>query len=209
MERSTKMTMILCAALAIGLRGAPSQQPAPKNNAKAKTPTKAKPKPGVISGRVFLITKSGDIKPARLAKMYLLPWGNDVDKSVAKIWGDELDKAAKKYIQELNAANKDGSSLNMSDAYICRKELATYDEALTATLRWAVAQSVPPEIVIGNADEEGNFKFAGLAPGIYTVAVFGRAGFNEARWLDTGVTVKPDTETSLKLSSSEAACIVE
>ena len=42
----------------------------------------ARPKPGVISGHVFAITAGGDIKPARLAKAYLL-YSSDESRTAA------------------------------------------------------------------------------------------------------------------------------
>jgi hypothetical protein len=40
---------------------------------KPKTASKpASPGPGIVSGRVFAITGGGDVKPARMAKVYLM-----------------------------------------------------------------------------------------------------------------------------------------
>src|ERR1035441_9303294 len=62
--------LLVTAMLMSTLRG---QQPsaAPKAAPKKTTPNANTARPGTMSGRVFAITASGDLKPARLAKVYV------------------------------------------------------------------------------------------------------------------------------------------
>lgn len=77
-------------------------------NAQTTTPSKAtisapKPapastrKPGTVSGRVFAITAGGDIKPARLARVYLIYSSIDI----LKAWYDGLSAARTLYLSQL------------------------------------------------------------------------------------------------------------
>ena len=178
---------------ALVLHAAPPQQPVP---AKAKAP--AKPKPGTVSGHVFAITASGDLKPARIAKVYLFSWHGG-DGSAAAAWADEMHKYLSELPEDYARLGKD---------LICRKELLTYDAAVVGALKWVTEKNATDQAVITDADEEGNFAFKNVAPGLYTVLATGRAGFNEARWLNPEVTVRAGYETALKLSSPEKACVV-
>src|ERR1019366_8109322 len=70
-------------------------------------------KTGVVSGSVFLITKGGDLKPARMAQVYLLyisgsvnatGANSDESSTVGSFWLDSLliamDDYDKKYTRE-------------------------------------------------------------------------------------------------------------
>ena len=59
-----------------------------------------KPKPGVASGRVFAITPAGDIKPARLARVYLLSLDN---LAAIHAWYDTLHLAKVQYMAQIKA----------------------------------------------------------------------------------------------------------
>jgi hypothetical protein len=179
--------------------------------------------PGVVSGRVFAITVSGDLKLARLAKVYLflLSGGAKFDgDSVSLAWSHselkaagEMAKAEKDREDSYSRTGKDvdGSTDFDGDgakSIVCRRELLLYDEAVGETEQWATGQKKTSQIVCADADEEGYFKMT--APvGTYTLIARGRAGFNEAFWkAGDWVNAEAGTETTIKLTSPEKSCLV-
>jgi hypothetical protein len=183
----------------------------------AKTPAKkgamAQLKPGIVSGRVFLITGGGDIKPARMAKLYLLYLtgelaGRDPGDPAATVFGKVgLKVLARMYQKE------EEEGYNWSDSYLCRQQLGVSRAALIETVEWGKKQSITNQFQFADADEDGNFKITVEHPGTverpstYCLLVFGRAGFNDAFW-QSFITVSPGVETTVKLSSPDKACLV-
>ncbi|MGC9998628.1 MAG: hypothetical protein ABSE21_00880 [Bryobacteraceae bacterium] len=167
----------------------------------------AKPQTGTVSGRVFGITGDGDLKPARFTKVYLLyeygvlTLNKDVSSSVTLKWFDEKLQASKAVTQEVEQNQIDSESI------ICRKQLATYDIAMLATLKWAEEQKRGTEIVYGEADEEGRFTLA-ARPGLYYLVARGRAGFSNAAWVLDDVDVKAGQETTVKVVKVDQSCLV-
>ncbi len=193
-------------------RAAPAQQ---------KT-VRTTPKSGVVSGRVFAITQAGDIKPARMAKIYLLWKYHSKSEEMAEenrgkggdfaqlTFLDELIKAKKALLKE---AKRDPG--NWSDLQWCNLELRAFDAAVTATLQWSLDRKRTDQVLVGSADEEGNFRMIGVRPGVYDVIARGRAGFNEAFW-DThdiesasqdDITVAAGMETAIRLASPAKSCL--
>jgi hypothetical protein len=186
-------------------------------------PKKAQPKPvqskpGQVSGRVFAITESGDLKPARLAKIYLfyLPTSTnstqDADRdseealnTAGMAWLKAQTKAARERLEETIRDVREGRSL--TDALKCRRELLTEDAALIETLEWGESAKRPGQILTADADEEGNFKVASVRPGRYILVARGRAGFNDALWVNNSLTVEPGTEVTVKLASPQKTCL--
>jgi hypothetical protein len=171
-------------------------------------------KAGIVSGSVFAITKGGDLKPARLAHVYLLyvhrsvSFANahpDDDNSAAMSWIDNHNKAMEQYDKELSA-----EGMNWSDAVMCRKRLLTYHEALSQTLEWMKGNQKSWQMLAVDADENGAFRIAVPHPGDYIVLATGQAGFNDGFWvtdlLNTAA-VKPGQTTNVKLSSPAEACL--
>src|SRR5580698_8554008 len=78
-------------------------------SAQQKQPSKSAAKPGIVSGRVFAITKSGDLKPARLAKVYLFyesgSKGTDPD-TAGLTWTLNLAKGLEENNNASEARNK-------------------------------------------------------------------------------------------------------
>ncbi len=71
----------------------------PKNAAKSTTgpSPRTSARPGVVSGKVFAITAGGDIKPARLATVFLIYSSIDI----LKAWYDGLSAARTLYLSQL------------------------------------------------------------------------------------------------------------
>jgi hypothetical protein len=190
------------------------------------------PKPGIVSGRVFAITGSGDIKPGRMTTLVLLychrhlieTKQEDEEGSVYKAFLTEQIKASqenRKVLEEIGKALKERLELPYEEAKkldpvdsiwnkraVCLKELGGYYQALSAATKWE--QDNPKksnQMIPVEADEEGNFKVS-APPGVYILIARGRAGFNQAVWLQRDVVVEPGKETTIKLSSPEKACLV-
>ncbi len=184
----------------------------------------AAPKPGVVSGRVFAITQGGDIKPARMAKVYLL-WkyqglkaALEEEKKGKKLecagltFGRQRNKAMEANLAE---SERDAAAGNYwSDSLRCSKDLGAVDDAILATRQWCLDQKKMNQIPMADADEEGNFRITGVRPGVYDVIARGRAGFNDAFWdigdPDSGlhdITVVAGTEITIKLASPEKSCL--
>ena len=203
--------IVLCVSI-IGILaaagGTAQQKPAPKNAARS----------GIVSGRVFLITQSGDLKPARMAEVYALylrpKLGNDAagnaieEHSASFTLADNQTKEVKAELAEYEALpmNESGS---MSDAASCRRDLLAYQNALVDTLKWASDENKDWQIVQTEADENGAFKIAVPRPGVYTLVVHGHAGFNDAFWESGLLTVTPGSVIAVKLSQPEKACLVD
>lgn len=171
-------------------------------------------KSGVVSGRVFAVTKSGDLKPARGAQVVLLYMyrsekaANENPKeldSAGMAWLDNQNKALGEFNRQLTT-----EGAGWSDARMCRQHLLAYAQALSATIDWASENNKPWQILSTDADEDGAFKIAVPRPGKYEVVATGRAGFNDAVWetdFKTEIHVEPGMTTEIKLSSPKEACL--
>lgn len=156
---------------------------------------------GTVSGRVFLITKGGDLKPARMARVYLFfehgPGSSAVTTAGA---GDSPGLIyLKKYLEATEAANKSG------DSKLCRSDLLNADKATRATLEWAQEHKLMAYVTALDADEEGNFSVGKIRSGVYNLIARGKAGINDAYWLQE-ITVRPGEKTEVKVISVEASC---
>jgi hypothetical protein len=181
----------------------------------SKTARKPVQKPGIVSGRVFAITQSGDIKPARMAKVYLFYSyrlqsskvpdlnGHPEDQNPTLVWSREKLKALKEIRAALEKALASGAP-----SPPCLEQLLEYDKALIETLKCCQYERKADQIVFADADEEGNFKISVTPAGIYTLVARGRAGFNEALWQGGQITIDSGMETTVKLSAPEKSCLV-
>jgi hypothetical protein len=170
-----------------------------------------------VSGRVFAITKGGDLKPARLAHVYLLYSGT--------LKGAENNTAASEFISALSSQMKYHSDAwrawlhgmqqkypgqdisEASDRELCRSQLLAYTSALKDTLDWVEQNKKPKQLLDTDADEEGNFAIR-VPAGIYNLLAHGRAGINDAFWT-SDVVAQSGRTTLVKLSSPEQSCVEE
>jgi hypothetical protein len=196
------MTAILLSA---GLFG--QQKPA-RSKAAPSAPS------GILSGRVFLITAGGDLKPARLATIILLYSGRTPDQAEA-----EPNTAGMKFAEELVQAQTtqlkaESAERNRTrpaedeerfEKRMCRTALQVHSQAALTTLNWLGTEGNKAQVVSADADEEGNFKIV-APPGNYILLAHGRAGFNDAAWW-TSVGVRSGEVTTLKLAHPAKACL--
>jgi hypothetical protein len=191
-------------ALLLATAGAFAQQNAksPAVVSKPKAPAS-----GVVSGRIFLITQGGDIKPARFALVSLFYYGTSVIRPME-------DSAYQKLLDERLKASEERlkGSRAMTPAMDCLAHLKGFLDAASGVSDWSKTGGKSRQYISAEADEEGNFKMA-APPGVYHIQAYGHAGFNDAVWLnkhgllDDDIEVRPGSETGLKLSSPEVACL--
>jgi hypothetical protein len=191
-------TAILCLAatsIAIG-QSAPT-----KSNATTR---------GTLSGRVFAMTAGGDLKPARMADVYVLYSAGltrdgkamDSGETADLVFMEAHNTGQEEYNQEFRA------HMEWTDKQACMKDLATFHPAMLKVIDWADAHKKGSQLIKTQTDEEGNFSVS-LPPGMYGVYVRGRAGFNEALW-DSGLDyarVQPGSHIVMKLSKPTTSCV--
>src|SRR5436189_1122875 len=145
----------------------------------------ATPNVVMASGRVFLITQGGDLKPARLSKVYFLYSGSlqhgAEDNTATSVFISAQASRFSKGSDELKAGMKYDGGSGGNERLICLTQLAAVDEGLMATIDWVRANKRLKEIVISSTDEDGWFR-AKVPFGIYDLVVRGRAGANDAYW---------------------------
>jgi hypothetical protein len=95
-EKLIKLPLLALLTLAIAATSVFGQRAPTKGPAQ-------RPKPGTISGRAFGITAGGDLKPARLAKVYLLHLTGSLPSAAdADAGNKEDDSAALRWLKDLN-----------------------------------------------------------------------------------------------------------
>ena len=164
------------------------------------------PETGELTGYAFLITKAGDLKPARLAVVALLWFPVARDAETSNSAGMEYRRNSVKQMQHVFETIKDGHAFG-EDA--CRTELAGYIVALTDTVKWIAAQRKSDFNKKIQADEEGRFKITGIPAGRYNLVVTGYAGVNDAFWEQEEVVITAGQTTSVKLSSPTKSCLTQ
>jgi hypothetical protein len=151
---------------------------------------------GSIVGRVFAITKGGDLKLARLASVYLF---FNRGPGVSNILATAGSTPGVVFLE------KDLAALNEAPATSCRHDLVAADKALLQTLEWARRNQLTDLVLLTDTDEEGNFQIKNAKPGTYELVVRGQAGSNDTYW-DQEVEIKSNQEVKAKVASVQAAC---
>jgi hypothetical protein len=141
----------------------------------------AQPSTGTLVGRVSTLAKGGETKPARLAHVFLA-WGPDQVRLQ-----DDVEKAAAKRREDV----KNGADSQEA----CALASVSIHEAVDGV---SGIQTV-------NTDEDGNFEFAKIKAGTYTVVVMGSAAGYESVWSLT-TTVTAGKNQKVKLSEPALAC---
>lgn len=175
-----------------------------------KTASKVEPSSdvGAISGQVSAILGSGDLKPARFAQVYLF-YINTPERFTGKEPISSLKTAGIVYWGQmgefvLNEAKRTVENRNYTGQSSCQ-ELAEYNLSRLKALDWA-RQNDSRQVIETQADEEGQFTFGNVPPGVWGLIVNGRVGMNDAFWEQT-VTLEAGKRTSIKLVSPKASCL--
>jgi hypothetical protein len=109
-------------------------------SAQQRSATKSAAKPGIVSGRVFAVTKSSDLKPARMAKIYLIyvspiyrsakaanVASKEEQDTAGLAWTSSLTKAKEEEDQALEGNNKAFEELTREKADIVAKKQGVFD----------------------------------------------------------------------------------
>jgi hypothetical protein len=165
-----------------------------------KAPVAGKPigQPGSVHGRVFAITKGGDIKPARLATVHLVFEARAIGHRLDQKF--ECEETAYPVFLErrLKAMEQNGSDS-------CKRQLMDDRNGVIGLLKWVQQGSHEWQDLIADADEEGNFTFPKVPPGKYDILVQNQAGINEAFW-NQEVWVQPGQLLNVKVANVEHSC---
>jgi len=187
---------------------------------------------GVVVGRVFAITKSGDLKPCRLCKVYLffsLPIvGQKVVDAKAETPGEvfllnqleqlkvigDASKAEMTRSDKMISAPRShplseeeaASAARVSAELRCKSLLIGDTKAILDTFERADQHNQSMPIYSADADEEGNFQLSKIKSGEYILVALGQAGMNDAFWQEN-VQVHLREKVTVKLSSVKTACL--
>jgi hypothetical protein len=201
--------LILCLTVALLANPASAQQ----SGVKISTPNLATV--GSIEGRVFGITRGGDLKPARMPRVYLLYGGQreDLEETSAQAHYEakSIDAAMARTKKELEVAEKrasEGADPQGTENLNCKRHLLDDDQALIDTAKWALDSKKAKQVLTTDGDEEGKFRIKGIPPGHYSLIVRGQAGANDAFW-QSSIIIKPGAVIQVKLSNPGFSCFVE
>jgi hypothetical protein len=164
---------------------------------------------GSISGSLSAILNNGDMKPGRLARVFLI-YVNSADGWKGKTKNPPGFKTAGSQFQGemgdllIKHADTVMHGPGIPEAQECKWKLATYNAGLRAGSDWASAND-PTQLMQTNADEEGTFTFERVPPGVWFIVAVGRAGINDSVWEETQI-IEAGNRVSTKVVSPKAAC---
>ncbi len=121
-----------------------------------------------VRGRAFLITGNGDLKPARMAEVDLLP-------------SLEERSPGKQFFRKALAAVAYEARTGISIVEGCRL-FAAYRGALADTLEETDGTEWKERIIREQTDEEGYFRIQEVPVGDYVIVITGQAGSYDAMW---------------------------
>jgi hypothetical protein len=140
---------------------------------------------GSVSGRAYLITKGGDLKPVRDGAVYLIRVQPTEKLSLT-------GRANRMFTEMLKATEKSGESTSLPCV-----EVAAYREAAKVALKEQGSRTL-------ETNAEGEFAINDIAMGGYDLVVIGHAGIYDAVWRSS-IMVVGDKQT-LKLNDPDPAC---
>jgi hypothetical protein len=168
---------------------------------------------GDLTGKVFAITKGGDLKQARFAQVFVLSGDSATAFNTIMLSNAEVVSQFTKLRDEREA--NEVLSASPSAAYI-QARIAQADSAMKALCNSILstphnkaldlAKAHPDQVVTSETDEAGFFKIGGPRPGAYTVLVVGRAGANDGFWVGN-VALEAGKDSALKMRSPALACL--
>jgi len=160
------------------------------------------PAPAIVKGRVFLITRGGDLKPARLADIYLL--------SASALQNQQAIKDRQDYVESMCTGAESTREMIATDtvgnmAKVTRSYLSSYKDGLTELEKLFYASVGQKDTFAMQADEDGRFSFERVPQGSYVIVAFGQAGVNLGYW-QAALTVTTGDQPEVKLSAPVTAC---
>jgi hypothetical protein len=174
--------------------------PVTLTSAQTRTAANSAAATGSVKGRVFLITKDGDLKPARSPVVYLLYHGQA-----------HYDPNAVDHFYQLASLDAYGKrlELNLFEDKDCQMALLDSSKILLDMEEWALDNKKPMQVLKTKGDIEGHFKITGVPRGNYRIVALGQAGANDAHWDKLDVVVKAGAPTLIDLERAAHACLIE
>jgi hypothetical protein len=150
-----------------------------------------------VSGRVFLITMGGDLRPARMARIY-------IRDSRTKLDIESLNTDQEIAVSECEAAKRMRplglDNIVRSSIEIYKSHLDEMEKLFAADVDQKTSRSI-------KADEEGRFAIRDLPRGTFVIAAFGRAGVNLGYWSEE-LQIQNADQLEVKLSEPKVACSI-
>jgi hypothetical protein len=202
--------LLALSAMAQQVKDAPKKaQPGQAASESGTVKTKSLRSNITVSGRVFAITKSGDLKPARLARIFLF-------YSLSGKNSEEKETAGLVYLHNKIALMEEflapGSMESRAEAEgiethqaFCKAPLEAGETAANRTVIWALNNREAWQANEATADEEGYFSVSATRPGRYILIAFGHAGWQNGEW-ESEFTVGRDNNPNVKLAYPKEAC---
>jgi hypothetical protein len=185
------------------------------SGSKARTKSKAPQAPpvGQLTGRVFSITKGGDLKPGRMARVYL------AKSAFSYVFSRGISDALEKTLKYEEMFHTMPSCASQALGWVHAEQTMLEGTKSTAENVTKGAKPEPSSLYTTThfytttADENGNFSFTNLASSqpddLYTLIAIGRAGFYEGYWKEENIAIRPGINPEVKLSSFDGSCLNE
>jgi hypothetical protein len=156
--------------------------------------------PGTLTTSVFLIDKSGDLKPARLAKVkaFYLRKQDAKENTMGQITADAIEALHTIYTKTPPSRKRE----------MCLTEVEDLVHEAEVSAKTMADTKYASQVVTFTLDEEGKGSAKVSLPGMYVIAAFGNAGINAGFWFEFG-RIEAGKETLLKMSSPLVACVRE
>jgi len=169
-----------------------------------------KSEPATLTTSVFLITNSGDLKPARLAKVaaFYLHKQNAKENTLGQVYADEIEAKHTIHKDEIEGLRAIYKNTPPGENQMCLKEVADLVQVTEDSARMMADSSFASQVLTITLDEEGKGSVKVSLPGMYVIAAFGNAGINAGFWLEFA-TMEAGKETRLKMSGPLVACVRE
>ncbi len=166
---------------------------------------------GAVKGEAVVVTKSGEIKPAIFAEVYLL---NCTDKTEPS--GSDICTAY--LLQGIEIVHNDSNRLK-SDHQYAEYASAHFDALRVLSDRSALAYTKSARVkekdlksVLSSTKTNGSGKFAFTnldRRKSYMILVFGQAGSFDCNWEAKSFTISPEGTTSITLHEPKACARIE
>jgi hypothetical protein len=162
------------------------------------TPSEA----GITSGVVEAEIRNGDLKPARFAKIFVIPAQNaDQAKSGILNLAGKLEDARTAARRQEGPNGPAGSLVEIE----CLKGLIQIRLALvTGSINASASPETSQSLMAFDADELGKFKLKGIKSDSFIVIAVGKVGMNGAIWISETETASHSNE--IKLSQPVLSC---
>ena len=150
---------------------------------------------GITSGVVEAEIGNGDLKPARFAKIFVIPAQNaDQAKSGILNLARTLEDARTDAVRQQGPGGPASSLVEMQ----CLAGLIKIRLSLiTAGINAAASPETSQNIVPFDADEQGHFQLKGIKADSFIVIAVGKVGMNAAIWLSETETANQPNEITL------------